>query len=262
MNRYREIFSKIENTLRAQSKLTKELFDSRFGEYKSLNYKDMSEDDIFQTIVEVVFYSGMRASIVSQRLPALEQHLNDFRKVKNYTKEDIDRILADPNTIHHIRKIHACIHNANEFDKLLKKYGSFPKYLESFNPLQDEANIDKLRSDLRSRFQYLGERTVNHFLTDLGLNVLKPDRVICRIFARLGFIDNETDIAQAIKVGKEIATSTEYPIRYIDIIFVKYGQMGKDESFGLSDGVCFKKNPRCFICGVKEDCEYYAGNYR
>lgn len=260
MNRYREIFSKIENTLRTQSKLTKELFDARFGEYKNLDYKNMSDNDIFQTLIGVVFYSGMRASVVSQRLSALEQHFDDFKKVKNYTNEDIARILADPNTIHHELKIRACIHNAVEFDKLVKQHGSFCKYLESSGLLQDERNIKKLRSELRSRFRYLGKITVNHLLTDLGLNVLKPDRVICRIFFRLGFIDKENNITQAIEVGRDIAKATGHPIRYIDIVFVTYGQMGENEYFGLADGICLKKNPKCSICGVKEDCKYYADN--
>jgi len=125
----------------------------------------------------------------------------------------------------------------------------------SFDPLSNEDTIERLRADLRSRFRYLGERTVNHFLTDLGLNVLKPDRVICRIFSRLGFIDDANNIVQAINVGKEMAIATSYPIRYIDIIFVTYGQMG-------DDGICLEKNPKCCICGIKEYRDYYADNYR
>ena len=113
---------------------------------------------------------------------------------------------------------------------------------------------------MRRRFQYLGERTVNHFLTDLGLNVLKPDRVICRIFSRLGLINDKNNIAQAIEVGRKIAIATGHPIRYIDIILVKYGQMGKDKNFGLIDGVCLEKNTRCHICQIKQHCRYYTIN--
>jgi len=117
-----------------------------------------------------------------------------------------------------------------------------------------------LRENLRSRFGYLGERTVNHLLTDLGFNVLKPDRVICRIFSRLGLINDEDSIDQAIEVGRDMAAATGHPIRYVDIILVKYGQMGESEGeFGLKDGVCLEKNPKCSVCGVKKYCSYFTG---
>jgi DNA-3-methyladenine glycosylase I len=257
MQKYSEMFTKIENALRKESSLSRELFDSRFGEFKSLNYQNMSDEDIFWTMVSVVFYSGMRASTVSQRLPALKKYLYDFRKVKGYSQEEVNQILRDPDTIHHKRKIEACIANAKEFYNVVNKYGSFAKYLESFDELADEKTINKLRVDLAGRFQYLGERTVNHFLTDLGFNVLKPDRVICRIFSRLGLISGKNDIAQAIDIGRKIALATGYPIRYVDIIFVKYGQMGKDEHFGLEDGICLEKNPKCRKCEVRDYCKYY-----
>jgi len=255
MKKYNEIFTQIENTLRKNSSLSEEQFDSRFGKFKNLSYKNMHDKDVFWILVYVAFYSGMRASTVSQKLPAVKKYLYDFKKVKNYSEREIDQILNDPNVIHHKQKIKACINNAKAFDKLLNMHGSFSKYLESFGSLSNEETIERLRADLRSRFQYLGERTVNHFLTDLGLNVLKPDRVICRIFSRLGFIDDVNNIDQTIKVGKDIAATTGYSIRYIDIIFVTYGQMGEDE-------ICLEKNPKCFVCGIKKYCDYYANNSR
>ena len=258
MKPYKEIFDKIETTLRKVSTLSETEFNSRFGEFKNITYKNMQDKDIFWILVYVTFYSGMNAAVVSQKLPAIKRHLYDFEKVKNYSEKEINRILKDPDVIHHRRKIKACIENAREFDRLLRSYGSFRVYLESFGPLSEEETIERLRADLRYRFQYLGERTVNHFLMDLGLNVLKPDRVVCRIFSRLGLIDDEKNIVQAIEVGKEIAKATGHPIRYIDIIFVKYGQKGEDSYFGLKDGICLKENPKCVICGVKDYCDYYA----
>ena len=257
MKHYKEIFDKLEIALRNHSNLSKTDFDLEFGWFKNLTYKNLTDNEIYWTLVYVTFYSGMRASTVGQKLPAIKKYLYDFKNVKDYSREEIRRILDDPGTIHHKQKIEACIANAKEFDNILKKYGSFTKYIESFSDSQGTGNvtIDKLRMDLRSRFQYLGERTVNHFLTDLGFNVLKPDRVICRIFTRLGLIDNENSIDQAIKVGKDIASATGFPIRYVDIIFVTYGQMGER-------GICLLKNPKCSICGVQEYCKYYADNYR
>jgi len=120
MQKYREIFNQIENTLRKNSGLSKERFNSRFGEFKNLSYKNIEDKDVFWILVYVTFYSGMRASTVSQKLPAIKKYLYDFKKVKNYSEREINQIVNDPNVIHYKRKIEACINNAKEFDKLLK----------------------------------------------------------------------------------------------------------------------------------------------
>lgn len=260
MQKYRDIFIQIEDTLRKESILSKELFDSRFGEFKNRSYKNMSDDDVFWTMISVTFYSGMSARIVSKRLPTIKKWLGDYRKVKEYSQIEMSQVLRDPSTIHHKRKIEACIENAEEFYRIVSRYGSFAKYIESFDELTDEKTIDDLRKDLRGRFRYLGKRTVNHFLTDLGFNVLKPDRVICRIFSRLGLIGDANDIIRANDIGREIALATGYPIRYVDIIFVKYGQKGRDEHFGLEDGICLEDGPKCQKCGVRNYCHKKSKN--
>ena len=93
-------------------------------------------------------------------------------------------------------------------------------------------------------------------MTDIGLNVLKPDRVILRIFYRLGLIDNEEDLFSAVKVGRLFSRETKLPIRYIDIIFVSYGQLNQEKM----ECICSEKNPKCLKCGVKNYCNYYIGS--
>ena len=257
--KYKDIFTKVENTLREVSTYTSEEFDKCFEKFKNLDYKKMSDNDIFWAMVKVVFYSGMNAATVTKRLPAIEKHLYDFSKVKDFSEDEIDKFLRDPETIHNKRKLKACVANAKIYNEFLKNYGSFNGYLESFGPIDEDITIDRLRSDLQVKFHYLGGITVNHFLMDLGLNVLKPDRVICRIFTRLGLIKDENDLLGAIEVGKKMIKEVNQPIRYIDIIFVKYGQVG-EEYPGLKDGICLEKSPKCNICGVKEYCNYYKSH--
>ena len=90
-----------------------------------------------------------------------------------------------------------------------------------------------------------------HFLTDIGMPVLKPDRVICRIFQRLGLIENEQQLLKTVIQGRKFAGATCYPIRYIDIVFVAYGQVQSLE-FGMEKGICLKKKPLCNLCGAKD----------
>ena len=93
-------------------------------------------------------------------------------------------------------------------------------------------------------------------MTDIGLPVLKPDRVIARIFKRLGLIEDEKQILKTVLQGQKFSNATELPIRYIDICFVKYGQKGEDIELGLDDGICLERNPKCHECGIKEYCNF------
>ncbi len=95
-------------------------------------------------------------------------------------------------------------------------------------------------------------------MTDIGLPVLKPDRVMCRIFKRLGLLENENQLLKTVIQGRKFAEATDLPIRYIDIVFVAYGQV-KSEELGLIEGICLK-NPRCYECSIQEYCEFLPKN--
>ena len=47
-----------------------------------------------------------------------------------------------------------------------------------------QKHLDHLSEDLKRHFSYLGLITVNHFLTDWGFPVLKPDRMVMRLLYR------------------------------------------------------------------------------
>ncbi len=253
---FKDIFYRIETTIKKECSFSDEEFEKYWGKFKKYNYKNYSDNDIYWLLVPVTFYSGMKAATVTPKLPAIRKYFNDYKTVINYSQSEINTVLKDPNTIHYKRKIEACIQNAKIFHKLVTKHGSFINYLERFGDLRDDKTLDQLKKDLM-QFEYIGPVTAYHFMLDLGLNVWKPDRVICRILFRLGLINDEKNIEQAVNVGKEFSRQIQEPIRYIDIIMVKYGQMGDEEGFGLKNGgICLEKNPRCNICGVNEYCRY------
>ncbi len=252
---FKDLFFKMEATLRKESSLSKENFEKYWGIFKEFHYTKDTNDDIFWKLVKVIFYSGMKAGIVTSKLPFLKKYFYDYKKVSAYHGDKINEIMEDQNIIRNRAKIKACIINAKKFNDLINEHGAFANYLESFGDLGNENILEILKNDLK-RFEFLGPITAYHFMLDLGLKVWKPDRVIRRIIKRLGLINNLEDIGQAITVGREIADQVGLPIRYIDVVFVKYGQLGEDKDFGLKTGICLEKNPRCSICGVKNYCIY------
>ena len=53
----------------------------------------------------------------------------DYRKVAQFTDDDVDRILSYPGIIRSRRKIEAMTNNARCFMEIQKEYGSFDKYI-------------------------------------------------------------------------------------------------------------------------------------
>ena len=246
------LFETLEASLAASSSWKRESFFSTINWTKNkVDYHELTDDQIFEYLVIVVFYSGVRADMVSGRIGRIKELLRDYRRVMVFTQSELDSFLADPRTIHHEKKLRACVANAKMLATIVEQYGSFAAYADTFG----ERRLLQLRDDLRRRFKYLGDRTVYHFMMELGLPVLKPDRVVCRIFDRLGLIDDPGRIDQAIEVGSAFVEATRYPIRYIDIVFVMYGQAANANS-GIERGVCLEKRPRCSVCGLAGYCTF------
>lgn len=256
MKPYKEIFSKVEVTLRNQSKLSEMDFNSHFGKFKTYENRSLSDADYFNTLIQIVFYSGFKAETVSKKLDVIKTHFPNFNVVATYDDEKVSKIMNDPTMIKNERKIRACVNNAKIFKNIIEEYGSFKNYLASFKLEESFKNLMLFKEEIEDKFHYLGDITAYHFMTDIGLPVLKPDRVITRIFKRIGLIESEKQLLETVIQGRKFSEETGYPIRYIDICFVKYGQMGEEKDFGLDNGICLEKNPNCLVCGIKEYCNY------
>jgi endonuclease III len=166
------------------------------------------------------------------------------------------------------------IENASQFSKLVRSHNnSFAEYVRRIARVQDLKQIDlteydsknpiviALHKDLKNRFSGFGERTTYHFLGDLGFNVNKPDTVVCRILYRLGLIDSESDIENALIQVQNFANQTGNIGRYIDIILVKFGQKGNSPILGTKNGICLD-NPNCSMCMLTSYCRYYQNQKR
>ena len=259
MKAYKAIFESIETSLITEGSktLSVEKIRENLNWFKHLEGKSFSDNDYYQILVNVIFYSGFRAATVTEKIPVIRKYFSDIQTVAGYSEADYKQILADSKMIRNQAKIKACIKNAYVFRSLIQKYGTIQNYIEAFSPSSSIENMMRLRAEIEHRFYRLGKVTVYHFLTDIGLSVLKPDRVICRIFDRLGLIESRENILDAVMQGRKFSEATEYPIRYIDIIFVAYGQVQSKE-FGIERGICLENNPSCHICQAKKFCNYYS----
>lgn len=259
MTEYKAIFEKIESTLfnvGSQSLPANEI-RAKLDARKKLEGKTFTDAEYYWRLVYVVFYSGFKAATVNEKLDLIRKYFPDHLTVSKYGDNKIMEILDDIDMIKNRRKIQACVDNAKTFKSIVDENGSFQAYIYSFAPTASFENLMLLKEELEYRFSGLGRITTYHFLTDIGLPVIKPDRVICRIFKRLGLIESEEQLLKTVIQGRKFAEAINQPIRYVDIVFVAYGQV-KSGDFGLTSGICLENSPLCSLCGVKNDCRYYT----
>jgi len=259
MTDYKAIFDTIEKSLftEGSKNLPLEQIQERLDVFKHIEGKSFSDADCYRILVDVIFYAGFRAATVNAKIDTIHKHFPDFETVAKYGEKEFNNILADKGMIRNRNKIKACIENAKLFQAIIQKHGSFQKYIDKFDGKESSEGFLLLTQELENNFVGLGKITAHHFLMSIGFPVLKPDKVICRIFERLGLIENREQILEAVLQGRKFVEATGHPIRYIDIVFVAYGQV-KSSEFGIERGICLEINPSCHLCGARNFCNYYS----
>lgn len=252
----RYVFSGIEHdviTAGAREKAESDV-RARLDAFDQVAGAAFSDDEIFRKLVMVIFYSGFRAKTVTDKRNVILAHFPDIATVAAYGAPDISRITSDPSMIRNKRKIGACVENARALAELSRAHGSVQAYIEAFGASESFENLFLLKEELEAKLAFVGGVTVYHLMTDLGLPVLKPDRVICRLFARLGLLESERQLLKAVLLGRRLARLTDRSIRYVDRVLVAHGQVASPE-LGISTGICLNK-PRCSECSVRPTCLY------
>ena len=213
MKDYRAIFEGVESTLISEGSrnLPEALVRSRLDEFRLVEGRRFADPEVYRLLVEIAFYSGFRAATVTEKLEVIHRHFPDFETVARYGENEVRLILDDPAMIRNRRKVQACVKNARVLQQIVREHGSSQAYVDSFSPKESEGNLLRLGQDLQRRFSYLGPITSYHFLMEIGMPVLKPDRVICRIFQRLGLIRSTEHTLDAIDQGRRFADVTGDP---------------------------------------------------
>jgi DNA-3-methyladenine glycosylase I len=141
---------------------------------------------LFEFLILEGAQAGLSWSTILKKREAYRKSLNRFdaRKVAQYTKHDIARLLDNPEIIRNRLKIHAAITNAQAFLRVQKEFGSFDQYVWQFvngKPIQNAwkkiADIpssspesDVMSTDLRKRgFKFVGTTICYAFMQAVGM---------------------------------------------------------------------------------------------
>jgi len=108
----------------------------------------------------------------------------DARKISQYSKADVSRLLANPEIIRNRLKINAAITNARVFLEVQEQFGSFDRYIWQFvrgKPIQNSwkkmtdipsssTESEAMSKDLRKKgFKFVGTTICYAFMQAVGM---------------------------------------------------------------------------------------------
>jgi DNA-3-methyladenine glycosylase I len=119
-----------------------------------------SDDEYFEELTKSVFQGGLSWQVIEAKWPGFRRAFSNFdvKDVSDYTPDDVDRLMSDPEIVRNLQKIEATIENAAELLLVQIDYGSFREYLESFATQQEAVE------DIARRFRQIGTTAAAAFI--------------------------------------------------------------------------------------------------
>jgi len=127
--------------------------------------KPRNDAEYFERMTKSVFNAGLSWTVVEKKWPNFRRSFVEFSpaKVARFSEKNVKALMNNDGIVRNEKKIRATIHNAGQFLRLEKEFGSVPAYLESF-----EKDEDRLQKDLQERFQHVGPSTARIYLWTVG----------------------------------------------------------------------------------------------
>lgn len=209
--------------------------DSELAYYRTLSTEDWTDRDYFETLTRTVF-SGIRNNIIEDRWNAISDAFSnfDFHKVAKYDENKLQELMENEAIIRHIGKIKATVFNAKKMVEIVKEYGSFKNYLNSFSSIGEL--VEKLQG-YYGGFQWIGERNVYEFLKEIGIQTIKPDLQVKKVLLRLGLIDRKASTEKVVDIGLIMSKEVNERPCSVDWLLWRFGSE-----------VCRSKSPLCEQC--------------
>ena len=131
-----------------------------------------NDDEYFERMTRSLFTAGLNWKVIEKKWPNFQKAFADFSisKVARFSDKDVQKLMSDAGIVRNEKKIQATVHNAGEFLKLEKEFGSFQKYLDKFGK-----NEERMLEAVQERFQHVGPSTARTFLWSSGCK-LTPNR--------------------------------------------------------------------------------------
>ena len=164
------------------------LKDAQYVDYHDTEWGIPSHDDhhLFEHLILETFQAGLSWHTILKKREAFRSAFDNFsaNKMASYNENEIEILVHNAAIIRHRGKIEAAIHNAKQFLRLQKQYGSFNHYIWQFTNYETIVIPIKTRSDVRSTipqsdamsaalkkegFKFVGSTTCMAYMEAVGM---------------------------------------------------------------------------------------------
>jgi DNA-3-methyladenine glycosylase I len=153
--------------------------ESAYTNWMYRSRRPPSDSAYFENLSRCVFQSGLNWATIASKWPDFRAAFEGFEitRVAGYGSVDIARLMGNERIIRNRNKILATIHNAREFERIVKESGSVPAWLDS---LDKSNNYNFIIRKVVSRFKHVGATSVPLWLYSVGEDIDITDLVKAR----------------------------------------------------------------------------------
>lgn len=224
-----------------------------------------SLSDHIRAMVYSMLSSGTVWNRISRKADTKTAYINPVDKIFcNYNPEEL--LICSPEQLRdELKKIHCASqytlkqmnalisHNIPKLITIEKEYGTIDNYYREF--IQSDESLVTLVKTLsettsKDKMTQMDIPLVCEYLRNVGYDIPKPDRHICRILGSeiLSFSSSKKVSAfQAFDIISKIAKLLNKSVAEVDYILWSYCSTGYGE-------ICTSTNPKCKLCAVKTYC--------
>ena len=136
--------------------------DTQYG------FKIDSDNELFGRLILEINQAGLSWTTILNKQDNFRTAFSNFdiKKIADYGKPDISRLLANSGIVRNKLKINAVIFNARKIVELQKKYGSFKSWLKIKN--DSNLNLTNWVALFKENFKFTGNEITKEFLTSTG----------------------------------------------------------------------------------------------
>jgi len=197
----------VDRYVDAKEAIIGEGFESELDWQQGLDFTNSQESDFLREAAWVILSSGMREATIRMKFPEIESAFLGFKNATDIIN-NARKCRADAmESFGHIGKIDAIISMA--FRIVIDGF-------ETIKSLTSQYGVKYLQS-----FDFIGPATSYHLAKNLGLNVSKPDRHLCRVAEVSGF-DSVEELCE--KISK--ITGDSVPV--VDLVIWRFATIRSD----------------------------------
>ena len=127
-----------------------------------------SDNELFGRLILEINQAGLSWTTILNKQDNFRTAFSNFdiKKIADYDKPDISRLLANSGIVRNKLKINALIFNARKIVELQKEYGSFKSWLKIKNDCN--LNLTNWVALFKENFKFTGNEITKEFLTSTG----------------------------------------------------------------------------------------------